>query len=250
VSAKNTGGRNTRVPQLLVEQLVLGELSPEKAATVRARLEAEPQGLERLAEIEASNAQVLKRMPARVLAARVAQEPAPASRRWMWAPALAIAAAVLLYVGVPPQDPVQPVIPVDPGVRIKGPALELAIHLQTAEGPVLLEDQAQVQAGDQLQLSTMSAKPAYGAVFSVDGNGVLTQHLPERGTTAVLLEPGQHPLPHAYTLDDAPDFERFFLLSSSEPFALQPLMQKAWSGAVELDPKIEQRVLTLRKETP
>lgn len=240
-----------RVPQLLVEQLVLGELSPERAASVRARLESEPGGLERLSAIEASNARVLERMPPRVLAARVsaASTPAP-SRRWMWAPALALAAAALLYVGVPPQDPVQPVISVDPGVRIKGSALDLAIHLMTPDGPVQLQDQAQVQAGDQLQLSTMSAKPAYGAVFSVDGNGVLTQHLPERGTQAVLLEPGQHPLSHAYTLDDAPDFERFYLLSSSEPFALQPLMQKAWSGEVELDPKIEQRTLTLRKETP
>jgi hypothetical protein len=236
----------------LVEQLVLGELSPEKAASVRARLESETGGLERLSAIEASNAQVLDRMPPRVLAARIAQEPAP-SRRWIWAPVLAIAAAALLYVGVPPESPVVPVGPpieMDPGVRIKGSTLELAIHLQTAEGPVLLEDQAQVQAGDQLQLSTMSAKPAYGAVFSVDGNGVLTQHLPERGTQAVLLEPGQHPLPHAYTLDDAPDFERFFLLSSTEPFALQPLMQKAHSGALELDTEIEPRTLTLRTETP
>lgn len=241
-------GVHKRVPQLLVEQLVLGELSPGKAASVRARLEAEPDGLERLSAIEASNARVLERMPPRVLAARVAPEP-HATRRWMWAPALALAAAALLYVGIPPQGSTQlPVV--DPGVRVKGEALDLAIHLQTPQGPVQLQDQAQVQAGDQLQLSTVTAKPSYAAVLSVDGKGVVTQHLPERGGQAVLLEPGPHPLPHAYTLDDAPEFERFFLVTSPEPFALQPLLKQAQSGALELDPTLEQRMLTLKKETP
>lgn len=245
-------GQTPRVPQLLVERLVLGELSPEQAASVRARLDKEPGGLARLSAIEANNAKVLERMPPRVFAARLEQEASPPARRWVWAPVLAVAAAALLYVAVPPQGPEIPLTPpvsVDPGVRVKGDALDLAIHVQTAQGPLRLEDQSKVQAGDQLQLSTYSAEPVYAAVFSLDGNGVLTQHLPERGGDAVLLEPGPQPLPHAYVLDDAPEFERFFLVSAPEPFELAPVMQSAKKG-IELAPNLEQRMLTLRKETP
>ncbi|TNF31117.1 MAG: ActD-like protein, partial [Deltaproteobacteria bacterium] len=44
-----------RVPQLLVEQLALGELDPERARDVTARLAAEPGGEARLAALRADD---------------------------------------------------------------------------------------------------------------------------------------------------------------------------------------------------
>ena len=59
----------SRVPDLLVEQLALGELSPKRAAELRARLQAERGGLERLAAIELENSAILQALPPRRVAA-------------------------------------------------------------------------------------------------------------------------------------------------------------------------------------
>ncbi len=53
----------SRVPDLFVEQLVLGELDPTRAAEVRAALEAEPGGLMRLEALQESSARILAQHP-------------------------------------------------------------------------------------------------------------------------------------------------------------------------------------------
>ncbi len=52
-----------RVPDLLVEQLVLGELTPARAAEVRAALERDPDGEQRVAALAASSEAILARYP-------------------------------------------------------------------------------------------------------------------------------------------------------------------------------------------
>jgi hypothetical protein len=47
----------------------------------------------------------------------------------------------------------------------------------------------------------------------------VTRHLPERGETAARLEGGAVVLlAHAYELDDAPAWERFFFVTAEAPF--------------------------------
>lgn len=54
----------------------------------------------------------------------------------------------------------------------------------------------------------------------MDGNGVLTVHL-GNGSGSIALEPGKMvTLPFAYKLDDAPHFEKFFLMTSRNTFAI------------------------------
>jgi len=66
----------------------------------------------------------------------------------------------------------------------------------------------------------------------VDGRGTVTWHLPAGYAGGPLSAPalegqGDVVLPSAYELDDAPGFERFFLVSSAAPFDLAPVAQAA-----------------------
>src|SRR5690606_33901846 len=93
-----------------------------------------------------------------------------------------------------------------------------------------LVDGATAEEGDLVQLSYVSAGRRYGAIFSIDGTGELSLHLPLEGGEAVLLEAGPAvALSHAYELDDAPAFERFFFVVSDEPFRLEPILEAARS---------------------
>ncbi len=96
------------------------------------------------------------------------------------------------------------------------------------------------------------------AVVSVDGRGGVTLHWPEGSGPAAELESGRAvPLPHAYRLDDAPGFERFFLVTGAARFdtgaVLEAARRLAASGRARTDPLplaagLEQRALVLIKE--
>ncbi|HEY6005359.1 MAG TPA: hypothetical protein VIV57_20945, partial [Anaeromyxobacter sp.] len=111
-------------------------------------------------------------------------------------------------------------------VRPKGSSPHLAIHRQgTGAEPEALPRGARVRAGEVLQLSVVSAGRPYGVVVSVDGRGVVTRHGPGEGALAARLPPqGAVPLDHSYRLDDAPAFERFFLVTGGAPFAVEPVL--------------------------
>lgn len=83
-----------------------------------------------------------------------------------------------------------------------------------------------------LQLSYTAGDAKYGVIFSVDGRGSITWHLPAgyRGgsrAAPALDAQGQVVLPSAYELDDAPGFERFFLVYSSVPFDVSDVERAA-----------------------
>ncbi|MFT5681528.1 MAG: hypothetical protein ACI8RZ_002434 [Myxococcota bacterium] len=202
------------IPDLLIEQLLLGELPPTKATEVRRRLEDAGE-LDRLDTLRADNAQILTNYPPRVIAAQVsvAARPAPRRRAWLAIPALAAAAA--LFVAVQPGP-----ITTEPGERplydgIKSdPAARSALLIYRLNQDKPLADGAQVQPGDQVQVSynLYAEHLTYGGIFSVDGNGTVTRH--HVGT----MDPeGRQTLPRSFELDDAPEFERFYLIADDQP---------------------------------
>ena len=73
----------------------------------------------------------------------------------------------------------------------------------------------------------------YGVLLSIDGAGRVTQHLPEPGASAAstLHAPSEIRLPSAYELDDAPGFERFLLITSTQPFPVAAALDAARSLA-------------------
>jgi hypothetical protein len=108
-------------------------------------------------------------------------------------------------------------------VRLKGLATVLSAWRKTGNGAERLADGAAARAGDVIQLSYLSAGARYGVIFSIDGRGVVTFHLPEGWEGGPTRSPaldgsGEVTLASAYELDDAPSFERFFLVYGDAPF--------------------------------
>jgi len=245
-----------------LERLAAGDLPADEAAALRRRLEEEPGGSERLAAIEASNRAILaKHPPARVAAAvRARAETERAPRRLprgfslaLAAPALAVFLVVFLQHGGTPDGGGLPA----EVIRLKGAAPKLLVHRSESGTPVQLADGAPAHARDLLQLSYQAAGSRWGAVISIDGNGNVMQHLPDAGPTAARLDPnGAVSLPQSYELDDAPAFERFVLVTSDEPFSLEPVLDAArWlsrssdpqRGELPLPPALHQTSFLVRK---
>ena len=109
-------------------------------------------------------------------------------------------------------------------IRLKGKSSALFVYRNEDGKAVRLSNGTKVAEGDILQLSYVCADPEYALIVSVDGNGVVTSHFPEDSTDSALLEKGgEFPLSYSYKLDDAPSFERFYLVTSNEEFSLESI---------------------------
>jgi hypothetical protein len=222
--------RPTRVPDLLVEKLHLGDLTPAEADAVRARLAAtEPDaGAARLAALRASDAAdapILARLgplPA-IHSGHPEQAGHPdraergnradrALRRfnpaWLAIP-VAVALALVVTLALPTSNPSE--------LRAKGDSI-LLIQRRTPSGPTPVTATDRLAAGDAVQLQLRTAAPRHFAVLSIDGRGALTTHLAPTPTAMTSLD-----LAEAFTLDDAPGFERFAFFTSPHPLELTAL---------------------------
>ncbi len=225
------------VPELILERYRLGELPAAEAKPLEQRLREDHVLRGRLQDLEASDRDLRRRYPPEWLAARIrsrlpqALERAgvkPAWSRRLALPAALASAAVLLMltprVFAPP--------PLQPGVRLKGLQPGLTLFRKTAEGSEPLGDGGLARAGDLIRVGYRAAGRSYGAIVSIDGRGTVTVHLPRQGEQAAVLSPaGEVLLDQAYELDDAPNGERFYFITSHTPFELAPLLKAARGAA-------------------
>lgn len=104
--------------------------------------------------------------------------------------------------------------------RIKGLDARMEVWKKTGDSAVQMPNLGEAREGDEIQLRYAVPEKCFGMLFSMDGNGTLTMHMAD-GSSAVVLEPGKMTtLPFAYKLDNAPKFEKFFLLTSRAAFEL------------------------------
>jgi hypothetical protein len=153
---------------------------------------------------------------------------------------LVLVGGLLLIVRGPsffaPQDPAAE-------IRLKGGNAHLNVYMKTAAGAEMLEEGDRVTEGTTLQVSYVSGTNKYGAIVSIDGRGAVTLHFPLSAVTGQILEgEGEVLLPFAYTLDDAPDFERFFFVVSKKPFSLEKVLRAAEVLAEEPDSAKSQKL--------
>lgn len=265
----------SRTPDWLLERIALGELPPAELAAAKARLEREPDGLERLARLEADTEATLERhAPARVVAEverrrrlqavrdDVATERRSGPMRRVW-PALSLGVplaaslAVLFVVSHrEPREEPSALSLLPESTRIKGDP-RLTLQRQGAAGPERLKDASPARRGDVLQLAYHAGGHRYGAVLSLDGRGAVTLHLPESATGSTELQGGPVSLPHAYELDDAPAFERFVLVTSDAPVDVESVLESARTLArdpsqarhapLALPPSLNQTSVTVEK---
>jgi hypothetical protein len=260
----------TKTPDWLIERLALGELDAAAAADVRQRLAAEGRDADvAIAAITASNREILDSLPpARVAAAVRERAGRKAPRRsWLMAvPVLAAGVAALVLVARPSTTTTTGhEITLEDDTRIKGLA-KVHVYKHGKAGDAKLSDGAPASRGDLIQLTySAGTNGNFGALISIDGRGHVTQHLPEGAAEIAprLSAKGEVKLPSAYELDDAPAFERFFLVTSETPFAMSPVLDAARALAARppdarlqklpLPASLSQDALTLAKpakETP
>ena len=108
----------------------------------------------------------------------------------------------------------------DNGTRIKGMQATLEVWKKTGDSAVQMVNLGNAYEGDEIQLRYRVPQKCFGMLISMDGNGTITMHMGE-GDKAIELEPGKMTtLPFAYKLDNAPKFEKFFLLTSQNSFEI------------------------------
>ena len=243
------------VPDPILERFRLGELPARSMEDLRARCAANAGLRARLEALERSDRSILEAHPPAAMSRAILERrrngeasPGPSRPRgaapgrtrrpglralrsfWAAPAGLALACGLLLAVRFAPRWGNGEVTerPEAYAVRLKGSEAGLAIFRKAREAAELLPPQSLAKPGDTLQVFYHSRGPAYGVIFSVDGAGGVTLHLPEDGSGAASLQAGDLlPLPHAYRLDRAPGPERFFLVTAAGPFAIDGLLDRA-----------------------
>lgn len=276
-------------PDWKLERYLLGELPAAEARRLEADREGDADLARRVQSLAAEHQALRASHPAGPMAAGIARrlratQAAPASAatarapRFAWprlpAPVWAPALGMILLLALIPFTPYSPFLPsgdagkVTPedggGERLKGLKgfkPRLLLHRKAPEGSVLLRDGERVRSGDLIQIQYESAGRAQGALYSLDAEGKVTRHLPDRGDRSAALETGRAggpvALAFAYELDDAEGWERFFLIASDRPFDL-PAVEAALRGlraagpggpdSLALPPRLEQSSFILLKE--
>jgi hypothetical protein len=236
-----------RVSDLLLERYRLGEVDGLERERVDRLLAGDASLRLRLEQLARSDAEIDRSYPPVWRAERVrerlrragaagASRRAPArAPRWLVPAGVAAAAAVVLVLapriaGPPPSGPDVP--QVEPGDRIKGMKPSLQLFRRTPDGSETLADGAVVRAGDVVRVGYRAAGRGFGVIVSIDGRGAVTLHLPAGGDQAAPLESGDTVLlDRAYELDDAPRFERFYLVTAAAPFPVAPVLNAARRAA-------------------
>jgi len=232
------------VPDFLLEQLLAGELPPGREKEVLQELEDEPGGRERLARLRDSSREILSRYPPEAVVPEIKSRLAPAvllrsSRRCSWTtvPTLALAAAIVLFVLLPfmRKGPPENMPTVAPDgretypTRTKGEP-RLIIHRRTPSGEEPLASGSSARPGDLIQIQYLAAEATHGVILSRDGRGEVILHFPSSTEHSTALSGGGvQPLPHAFELDDAPDFERFVFVTAGRNIDVRMVLAAAES---------------------
>lgn len=225
---------------LWYERVALGEITPDElTAEERERVDA----------IVTSNAAILEHLPPAGVRREVERRSAttPTKKRWplLLVPTFAAAAALaLVFVGESPTE------------RTKGDA-RLVVHEKTATGIEQVRAGDALERGALLQVGYTPGGNGYGAVVSIDGRGVVTLHWPASPSAwSPTVETEGGTLPSAYELDDAPRFERFFLVTCAERFLARDVVDAAESledpetGALAVKDGCRTHSLAFRKKEP
>ena len=225
------------IPDWKLERYLTGDLPEGEMSEIRELEKTDEVFARRVKMLREDNAAILRKMPFERLAEKMDARDCGAERKnnvihFGFVKFAAAAALVLAVVSVAlfSQREVVPdagaqamdvaMAAQDDGTRIKGMDARMEIWKKTGDSAVQMLNLDEAREGDEIQLRYSVPEKCFGLLFSMDGNGTVTMHMAD-GSQAVALEPGKMTtLPFAYKLDNAPKFEKFFLLTSQKDFAI------------------------------
>lgn len=217
-------------PDWKLERYLLGELSPKEMENIRKREQSEDILRERLNKLKRENDEILSLYPPETVVPQIEtrfpriKKNVPVKHHWpIWAAAMLVVAFIQ---GIPfiidefqSSQNIEMFGNGDDETRIKGLTPRLEVWRRRGYEAEPLKNNTSAFAGDEIQLRYAVPESCYGILVSLDGKGTLTAHLPEGRFKAEVLEPGKMTfLDKAYRLDDAPEFETFYLITSPKPF--------------------------------
>jgi hypothetical protein len=233
-----------RISDVMLERYHLEELPPDQMNLVRNALSDDPSVKERLDSIIASDNEILSDYPAPFVSGRIRDglERAMKEKKvpgkcgmsrgkifgiaFSAAGSIAAAAAIFIFLPVstalntnpvsnaisPPAEKIADVS--SDIIRTKGKESELYLYRKTNKEPEELSPDSVAVKGDIIQLAFQTKLP-YAVIFSIDGRGGVTLHYPVSENASSSVSRGKKIfLPSSYQLDDAPRYERFFLVTS------------------------------------
>lgn len=239
--------KNDKIPELYLEQALLDELPEEKK-----RLMKTGEVAARLEELEASNREILKKYDPADMAGKILnrlesaqgdERPVVVRPNWFNQHRLGVllaAAALAIVAGTSPflfrrSAALETGAPGSEITRIKGMDPAISLYRKVDGAVEQLTDGAVARESDLIQISYNAAGKAFGVIFSIDGRGVVSLHLPDNENGSLILKrEGEVALDFSYRLDDAPDFERFFFVTSDRTFDLGTVLQAARTLSVSL----------------
>ncbi|NIM90726.1 MAG: hypothetical protein GTO17_07230 [Candidatus Aminicenantes bacterium] len=240
---------NKRICTWELERYLLGELPPSRMAEITKLAHEDPDIKKEVDQLSQANAEILRRNPSETMLPEILRKYDENRRqeqisekarlitkkRLIYTTPVLVSAIILLFIvfmkeGVAPDY-----------TRVKGEEsldfrkTQIVIYKKNNSEISLLHNGDQVKAGDLLQLAYVPAGKTYGVIFSIDGNGVVTLHHPERKSgSSILKQEKKNLLLSAYELDNAPDFERFFFITAMEEIEVQRVIKKAEELALSL----------------
>jgi len=232
------------IPDWKLERFILEELPQSELNAIREQELSDVNLHERIESLRKDNALWLEKHPLNRMIREAKQAVSPSlkecekrfSLRESWktvprwaAPAFACAAVLLflpLYMISSTPQQADPLTLFSEDTRIKGLESRLEVWRRTGGSAEKLGFEAGVSQGDIIQLRYLVPTVCYGTIVSLDGRGVVTVHLSGELGKAAPLTPGRAvALSHSYELDDAPKYEIFYLVTSSQNFDINTVKQ-------------------------
>ena len=223
------------IPDWMLERYTLGELPPAALSRLETALSGPAADAlhKRLAAIEAGNRTFLDRypdlesLPSRKKQPLLGRLTDTLALHWKTlAPAVAVFLAVLLAT-IPGTD--RQITTLTDGNRIKGSGDTLVVFRQASRSNAeQLSNGSTIRPNDRLQLGFRAEKARHAVILSIDGRGAVTLHYPDSPGDSTAVQMGRlQLLEKSYILDDAPAFERFFLILSDTRVDTASIIRKA-----------------------
>lgn len=236
---------------LIYEQYLLNELDSKK----KENLEKDSSFLENIGTLSQDNSDFFNKFDIKKLAKDTESKMKDKGNIYRFHKKVitsigAIAATLIISFSIFPQLTNNEVI------LLKG-AQKLNIYVRKSDEIEKLRDNDSAHMNNQLQITYLT-KNNYGLIFSIDGLNNVTFHYPENLHSPTNLDAGKEvSLPTSYTLDNAPYFEKFYLVTSKDSFDLK-FVQNAIknitisNGSINEDLQLPSKyyisTITLRKE--
>lgn len=244
-----------KVSEIMLERFVLDELPAEVADRIDEAMKHDALLRERAMALATLQSASDSRWIAESIRQRLHQQQRPSRSILRWATPAAVA-LILAAIVARPGD--RPSTGAAMGERIKGPDAALSIYRQTPNGSEQLDEGTVAHQGDVIRIGYRVSDTAFGMIASVDGRGVVTLHHPAATPRATRLRGGEVVLlDQAYELDDAPKWERFYIITGTTEFDVAPIVDAiarsaatpAGGAPLPLSSTLNQATFQLQKES-